>query len=507
MTMKKCLLDGLILLAALVIGIICSVFLYYLAVFLAFGLFGFCFCFGPSLYFDNQAEICGTNAIKEKWRGEGLQLSGRVLQRWTSGDDDDENVVKVLYRTPEDEIYVTDFQVSGALRSQECLNLEILPQYPRSARIKRASIYHNDEAAQGIAGVAWSFIWVSIWNVGLFYTILINHLGDDWHFIAKYLVACEVVLVWITGYFLARAVSNDDLRTILFRAKLCNSSGELHQDQPQTPNITYQEMFPSSNKTFQVIIWIMMIDFAKFWGGILGAFYFLLFGGGHCLMTPLFIDRKMKLFLEEYLTSGEEVEGTVVHRSAMEVEVEYVVSDESLSNGQRYGKSLPVPRHRKGCRDQFEYKPVSDNPRLIILPNLPTSARLADEIEFREQIYKKGSVYMITAIIIFGLQTVCATVVIGDLLFPNVPSWGMALIYIALQLCLNCMGAILHQRFTLHRVLYNATRIAVYESIELDNKDTIESGVPLLDENGTKRLANDLSEKEVAQSEVFKTIV
>lgn len=265
------------------------------------------------------------------------------------------------------------------------------------------------------------------------------------------------------------------------------------------------------NKTFQVIIWIIIIDYAKLVGGVLGAFYFLLFGGGYCLMTPLFIDRKMKhLFLEEYLTRGEDVEGTVVYRSATEVKVEYVVSDKSLSNAKRYKKTLPVPRYscRKGRCVQcscpsFESKPVSDNPRLIILPNFPTSARLADEIELREKIYKKGLVYMISAFIIFGLQTVYAALVVGGLLFPNIPTWGMALIYIALQLYLGCTGAILHQRFTLHKVLYDATHIAVRESIELDNKYTIKTFVLWLDENGKNCLTNDLDKKEVAQSDNF----
>merc|ERR1712008_288897 len=114
-----------------------------------------------------------------------------------------------------------------------------------------------------------------------------------------------------------------------------------------------------------------------------------------------------------------------------------------------------------------------------------------------------GWAYTIFAIIIFGSQTTYATLVFGGLLFPNVPTWGMALVCIALQLCSGCMGAILHQRFKLHRVLHDATHVAVNESIELDNKDTIESAVPWLDENGTNGLANDSGEKEVAQSDDF----
>jgi len=434
------------------------------------------FCFGPCFYFQINIDSADCE-LREKYRVEGLRLSGQVVKRWS--DNDGGHCISVLYQIA-GEKYVKDFKVIEAVQSQTCNDIVVLPQYPRSADMLALIEQNNVWGASEWCGICFSLIWFCSWNVGVVYSILIEVLKDEWQ-IALIIVACEVILAWIIGYYVVRANCNADLRTKLFGAKLYRS-GEIHP--APMPYISYQELFPSSTKSFQSIIWNIISDYAKFVFGILMFFLFFAFGGSFILMRPFFVERKMKqLFAEEYMTKGIALTGTVVDRTDVKVKVQYDAVGSSLSMAQRYEKILYVPRYRtSNCPSRFESKPVLDNPHLIILPNLPNSARLADEIEFCNQIYEKNWTTIIIAIIVCAVQTTYAAFLVVHL-FPDIPTWHMVLICVAPQIIMGFPTAFLFSRYIRNRVLYDATLIAASKSADVVKDDT-ESAKSSLDDSG-----------------------
>jgi len=440
------------------------------------------FCAGPCFYF--QINIFSDSDLCEKYRVEGLRLSGQVVKRWT--DNDEIHCISVLYQIAGEE-YVKDFKVIEAVQSQTCFDIVVLPQYPRSANRLALIEQNNGWGESNFDKVCPSFICNSLVNVGGSLIILIVRFKYEWQ-IALIMVACEVVLAWIIGYYLIRAYINATLRTKLFGAKLYRSD-EIHP--APMPYISYQEVFPSSTKSFQSIIWNIISDYAKFFFGVLMFFLFFAFGGSYLLMRPFFVERKMKqLFAEEYMTKGIALTGTVVDRTDLklngtdlQVKVQYDAVGSSLSMAQRYEKILSVPRYRtSNCPSRVESKPVLDNPHLIILPNLPNSARLADEIEFCNQIYEKNWTMIIIAIIVCAYQTTYAAFLVVHL-FPDIPTWHMVLICVALQIIMGFSFAFLNFFYLRNRVLYDATLIAASKSADVVKDDT-ESAKSSLDDSG-----------------------
>ena len=140
--------------------------------------------------------------------------------------------------------------------------------------------------------------------------------------------------------------------------------------------------------TFCRILQSIVIDYLK-------CVYGLLFTLGFCLMIALgaglwfipMIDQHMRRRIsEQYIANGTVVEGKVIHRfaSGWKVRVQYAVTDTSTSNIIRYEKTI-ARSHLLACR-QVQ---VPDHLRLYILhPDLPCSARFADEIELHDKIYE-----------------------------------------------------------------------------------------------------------------------
>jgi len=148
---------------------------------------------------------------------------------------------------------------------------------------------------------------------------------------------------------------------------------------------------------------------------------------------------------------------------------------------------------------------VLDNPHLIILPNLPNSARLADEIEFCNRIYETDCTKVIIAIIVCAFQITYAAFVIGSLVFPDIPTWHMVLICVALQIILGFPSAFLHSRYARNGVLYDATLIAASKSADVVKDDT-EGARSSLDDSGSFTNALDPTFLESKDDEVEMTL-
>eukprot|EP00979_Chaetoceros_neogracilis_P003172 scaffold541_cov253-Chaetoceros_neogracile.AAC.2 len=125
--------------------------------------------------------------------------------------------------------------------------------------------------------------------------------------------------------------------------------------------------------------------------------YVCLYVHGFCLMIllgapglwfiiPIIDKRTRRRISEQYLANGTIVEGKVVHRFALglKARVQYAVTDTSTFKILRYEKTIPGSYRIAGRLVQ-----IPDNPRLYILhPDLPCSARFADEIELHDKLYE-----------------------------------------------------------------------------------------------------------------------
>lgn len=428
---------------------------------------------GPTVYFATSRGIFGTAEIFEKYDCEGIALRGSVVKRWmTSGTDKTPPGyrIRVLYHASPtegaEEAYVKDLTVANAsAQSQAYHDVVVLPEYPRSAIApKRIQYECSGDEGQGsflqILGMLLSLIWAC----ALYSVLILAVLRTEWPVIGTVLVACEFIFAWIVGYFLARARRNHALRGLLFGAKLSDSTST----RDKIPDLDYVEFFPLSANTFWNVIRSMITDYAKFVGfilkfilGILIFIYFIALGGGYCLMMHfLYYPKMRRLFAEEYKIRGEEIVGKVVNSTSLWLTIQYDVADNSSpSSRQRYEVMLQIPRiPAKGkCCGGLESILGEENPRLVVLPEIPTSARLWDEIEVHERILRRSNrITVVAGIISFSLQTTYAAFVIGRLAFPNVPTWNVALVYVALQLVSGIAGAFTYSRYMLHQILYNA---------------------------------------------------
>mmetsp|Transcript_19710 Transcript_19710/g.29615 ORF Transcript_19710/g.29615 Transcript_19710/m.29615 type:complete len:512 (+) Transcript_19710:21-1556(+) len=475
--LNDCVVNTLSWLAGLLIALVCLPF-----VFVGFLIFSVFFA-APFFYFITRPKIYGEGKEKlyEKYREEGVRLRGVVVKRWTSTSEQTRHHIKVMYKIQEEK-YIKDLQVSSTAYHQTRLDLMVLPLYPRSAILLEEAEKAGSISDASWFGTGWSFFWVCGFNIGLVHSMVNPSVRDAW--LAWTIVACEVVVAWIMGYFMARAAGNYELRDYLFGAKIVDSSNNI---QARKPKITYQEIFPSSNNTLCSIIWMIITDYAKLFGFAFIFVYCLVFGGGYLLMRPFLIDCKMKQIFANYKAKGIHLRGDVISQIASNrVRLQYDAPNDSLSTVQRYEKILTL-----SCV-KYRYHPetstISDNPRIIVLKDTPTSAQLADEIDIREKrygtgLYGTGCGQIFATIILFAAQTAYECFVFGGLAFPDIPTSVFALICVALQIALGCVSTFLHFRYSLSGILHNAKKVSVGENKATNSEDNIELATLPLDDS------------------------
>jgi len=220
------------------------------------------------------------------------------------------------------------------------------------------------------------------------------------------------------------------------------------------------------------------------------------------LMRPFLIDCKMKELFADYKAKGMHLRGDAVHQTASHrIMIQYDVPNDSLSTAQRYEKILALSCAK--YRNHPEPPTVSDNPRIILLKDVPTSAQLADEIDIREKrystgLYGSGCGKIIIVIILFAAQTAYECFVVGSLAFPNIPTSVFALICIALQIGLGCASALLHFHYLLSDILHNAKKVPVGKSTAINGEDNIElATLPLDDSDGLTNATDPISLKSI----------
>jgi len=224
-------------------------------------------------------------------------------------------------------------------------------------------------------------------------------------------------------------------------------------------------------------------------------------------MKPFLIDCKMKQLFGDYKAKGIHLRGHTIHQIASNrVRLQYGAPNDSLSTGQRYEKILTL-----SCV-KYHYDPesptISDNPRIVVLKDTPTSAQLADEIDIRDKrygtgLYGTGCTQMIATIILFAAQTAYECFVFGRLAFPNIPTSVFALICVALQIGLGCASTFLHFRYMLSGILHNAKKVSVGKSKATDSEDNIELATSPMDDsdeltNATDPISLTLSDDNIA---------
>lgn len=456
------------------------------------GLVLFLVCFsGPFAYFASSRVLFGTGALFDKYHDEGLRRSADVVERWmTTGTDKSppQHCIRVLYRAaPEEEgegaAYTKEFTVpNAAAQAPVCHEVVVLPGYPRSA-ISAVWLQRERSGEEGLVLARFGMLWSVVW-AGAVYTVLLRSVWrTDWPVLGTALAAGEFVLAWGVGYLAARARRNGVIRGRLFGAAPAAEGGAASEDeepQPQRgeriPSVDYVKFFPASAHSWRDVIETMISDYAGFIVflmksiikiilGILMFIFLLAFGGGYCLMMRfLYYPRISRLFVEGYATRGKGIVGTLINESALWVTVQYGGADNSNApSQQRYEKTLKIPRAPVPgrCCGGFESKPVTSAPRLVVLPGVPTSARLRHEVDVHVCVSQRRRLIMtLVGLVLFPLQTAYATFVGGGLALPDVPWRNVALAYVALQLGLGCVGAFVYSRYMRHVILYDAKEVA-----------------------------------------------
>jgi hypothetical protein len=386
----------------------------------------------------------------------GIHLSGSVLERWTSTSDGTHGPitpsyrVKVLYEAPGGGMYVKNFKVTQYEQSLENIQLIILPQYPASAilystidplaqwmpfevvkwftigTVERFTIDPADQFEK----MFFLFMWIFLSNFAIVSFCRENLLLNDWA--VALIIVCEVYISFVIGYFMSFSMIHDAVQNIMFDATPYDespydddeSSLEVQQPCPSMPRITYEEIFPHGSYTFCSILQSIVIDFFKVcvYGLLLALGIYLIFplAGGILCFIPIIDKRTRRQLSEQYIANGTIVEGKVVHRFSQgrKARVQYTMTDTSTSNILRYEKTIPGS-HRKRVAGAHliagRQVQIPDNLRLYILhPDLPCSARFADEIDLHDKLYECESnkwVSMTLYIIFLALQqSVCARI-------------------------------------------------------------------------------------------------
>jgi len=365
------------------------------------GILSFFFA-GPYFYF----RCLMKRDLNKMYLTEGIRLSGSVLEQsiWIDGHG---LHVKVLYESPGGGMYVKNLGVTTFYEKQQLnTQLIVLPQYPASA-IQYSPI-DPLEQWMPIATVKWlridthellhmglTFISVFVWNIFCMSWLLsASLLLNDWAVLL--IVVCEVCIFFVIGffsnfYYFGNQLSYEDelLQNIMFGATPYDESQEVQQPRPPMPRIAYKEIFPHGSYTFCSILQSIVIDFLKVcvYGLLLALGIYLMFplAGGILCFIPIIDKRTRRQLSEQYIANGTIVEGKVVHRFSRgrKARVQYAVTDTSTSNILRYEKTIPGSHLIRGT-GQVQ---IPDNLRLYILhPDLPCSARFADEIELHDKI-------------------------------------------------------------------------------------------------------------------------
>jgi hypothetical protein len=400
------------------------------------GILSFFFA-GPYFYF----RFLMKRDLNKMYLTEGIRLSGSVLEQsiWIDGHG---LHVKVLYESPGGGMYVKNLGVTTFYEKQQLnTQLIVLPQYPASA-IQYSPI-DPLEQWMPIATVKWlridthellhmglTFISVFVWNIFCMSWLLsASLLLNDWAVLL--IVVCEVCIFFVIGffsnfYYFGNQLSYEDelLQNIMFGATPYDESQEVQQPRPPMPRIAYKEIFPHGSYTFCSILQSIVIDFLKVcvYGLLLALGIYLMFplAGGILCFIPIIDKRTRRQLSEQYIANGTIVEGKVVHRFSQgrKARVQYTMTDTSTSNILRYEKTIPGS-HRKRVAGAHliagRQVQIPDNLRLYILhPDLPCSARFADEIDLHDKLYECESnkwVSMTLYIIFLALQqSVCARI-------------------------------------------------------------------------------------------------
>jgi hypothetical protein len=343
--------------------------------------------------------------LNKMYLAKGIRLSGTVLHQWTNTSEGKDGTitsyhVKVLYEAPGGGMYVKNFEVTQYEQRQANLQLIILPQYPASAipyfqvdPLEQWMPFATKEWSSGdtqeLFHVGFSFFLVSAWNIGFTGFVLSAFLFSNiWAVVP--IVVCEVCISFVIGYFMSFYMKHDEVQNIMFDATPYDeSSRNVPQPRPPMPQITYKEIFPHGTFTFCSILQSIVIDHLKFcvYGLLftLGIYLMIALGAGVSLIIPEIDERTKRRISEQYIANGTIVEGKVVHRFSRgrKARVQYAVTDTSTSNILRYEKTIPGSHLIRGT-GQVQ---IPDNLRLYILhPDLPCSARFADEIELHDKI-------------------------------------------------------------------------------------------------------------------------
>eukprot|EP00979_Chaetoceros_neogracilis_P015946 scaffold6710_cov267-Chaetoceros_neogracile.AAC.8 len=461
---------------------------------------------GPYVYFSWLME----RDLNSIYLAEGICLSGSVLEQWTSTNTITSYHIKVLYEAPGGGMYVKNFKVTGEKQyliyqlqptqyqlAQTSIQLIVLPQYPASAiqysRVDPLEQWTPIDTEKWFTidthqlfHVLLSFIWVFGYNI--IYMSSWLHLNDR---AVALIIACEVCISFVIAFFMAysKKHSHDEqLQNTMFGATPYDESQEVQQPRPSMPRITYQEIFPHGSYTFCRILQSIVIDYLK-------CVYGLLFTLGFCLMIVLgaglwfipMIDQHMRRRIsEQYIANGTVVEGKVVHRfaSGWKVRVQYAVTDTSTSNIIWYEKTI-ARSHLLACR-QVQ---VPDHLRLYILhPDLPCSARFADEIELHDKIYEfkaNDKLLLMTFYIhyLYIQQIVCVLLLNAWLGL----GWSLSItcaILLGVQLFMGWGFASLRSHRVLKDMIHNATELFDVES-DISLKSGFTDNTLSLDDNTT----------------------
>ena len=176
-------------------------------------------------------------------------MSGQVVKQWNNSEKSGpEHFVNVVYQTTREERYTKELQGRSTVQSQTCMDLMVLPQYPRSTDpIHRQTEGGGNEENIGLVWCVkcWCIFGMCAFNIGFVHMILIEVLKD--YTTVVLIIVSEFVIACISGYFFVLSHRNANLCKMLFGAILY-ISGELHP--APMPHIAYQELFPSSTKSF-----------------------------------------------------------------------------------------------------------------------------------------------------------------------------------------------------------------------------------------------------------------
>jgi hypothetical protein len=433
--------------AVLLIGVLSIPFIFFFSFFLS----------GPLIYY---LVFFDDSDLNEKYIREGVRVSGCVIKRWEEYDSEGSPIywVIVMYKAPlanESNFYTTKIQViSDVMFSQTELELMVLPGYPKSARL-----YENLPLRKGknliiyFGGLAISFGGIAGFNFMGTFILLQMFLPMLNLSIVVPIIVIETLLSFAICYFLARYRRDVKLRQSLYGAA---QYPPLESNEP-VPQISYTDLFPSSKNTFQKIILQFAKDFLSLVGGILLVAYFVSLGGGYWLMHALVTRRKQRLLLAKYEVSGSDIIGHVVYRGFQR---QYVRVRYDIFNMGHYERVFAAPTHVEGNNPmKRETVTVEQDPHLIVLQNLPCSARLSNEVELRDKIYRTGWEHILASMIFMAIQTWVWCFFLDSLVALNI--FAFAGLIVATQLVFGFIVAHLYYHCFKHSMMYNAREIVM----------------------------------------------